>query len=244
MQHNNILKQYKNCINTNKIIPIKKGLHLYRSTLFDIDKDKDKFDNNNIPKPIYDDETDKSGVYFSVINPTLSEFMTLEYNKDMFLYTYQLTDNITVNCGKYSNPEISENHIDIEIEPISINYKIEELPPSYELFISEKDLNKIKFISKKFISVNDIKNKYKDKCLNISKKQYMNEIFNSTIYSYNKTYINNEILFNKKYKVISVNIYNIKDIDNLITYDIILTLYNIETNDYDLKILHNHFYPQ
>lgn len=103
MQHN-ILKQYKNCINNNKIITIKKGLHLYRSTLFDIDKDKDKFDNNNIPKLIYDEnETGKSGVYFSVINPTLSEFMTLEYNKDMFLYTYQLTDNITVNCGNNKN---------------------------------------------------------------------------------------------------------------------------------------------
>ena len=235
--------KYKDCEKNNKLITIKKGLHLYRSTLYDIERDKDKFDNNYIPLSINDVETEKEGVYFAVINPTISEFMTLEYNKDMYLYTYQLTENIEVNCGKYSDVNKSPNHLDINIRPISLNYDLEKLPKSYELFISKKDLDKIKFIKKDFITIKQIKEKYKEYCLNISKEDYIDYVLNTTINSFN-VFIESEDIFMEKYKILNVKIYNVEEKNEEILYDTILTLYNIENNDYELKVYHEHFYPQ
>jgi len=261
-----LVNSFYNCKNYNQKITLRKGLHLYRSTIYNVDdyKDKKYFYENNIPKPTYDKfGTEKSGVYFAVINPTLSDFMTLEYNKDMFLYTYVLTDNIIVDCGKWKYTNNLENdktntnnvllnHLEINLSVLSLNYDDNRLPTSYEVFITEPDLNKIKYIDKKFITVDDIKKKYKSYCLNKSMEEIINERFNITINFYNKEFINGNNLLYDKYKVINVTIYNIKkDIDNKISYDIVLTLFdetsnetNKYSNNYSVDVKHESFYPQ
>ena len=254
--NNNLINQYKKCLDNNKLIKLSKNLHLFRTSLFDID--------NNIPKPNYDkNETGKYGVYFSVITPILSHFMTLEYNQNLYLYTYQLTNDIFVNCGKYSyiendnNENNSKNHLDLDIRPISLNYNYDEMykkiGPSYEVFISYEDLNKIKFINKSFITINEVKNIYNKFCFNYNKDEIINIEKNNIINSYRFNFINNNNDFVfiddnnilNKCKILSISLYNQKEDDNnKIFFDIILTLFNIETLKYQLKIINHSFYPQ
>lgn len=139
-------------------------------------------------KPMFCKDTNKTGCYFAVESSVLSDFMTLEYNSNLYLYSFILKSELTTICGKYTNDENIKSHFETDINPLSFAYDLERINkdlPSYELFISDDDLKKvdIEFIEVKEISVLSIKNKYKE-------YHYKNIdfIINSIINTYNRNY--------------------------------------------------------
>ena len=54
------------------------------------------------PQTRYCKDTGKTGVYFSLNSPYLAETMPTEYNEDLIVAEYTLTDNIVAYNDKYS----------------------------------------------------------------------------------------------------------------------------------------------
>lgn len=114
-------------------------------------------------------DTGKIGVYFSIFNPMLSDMMTIEYNKNLIVGVYKLTEDISVSIGKYSYinkidypkgygvclPKDNVSHVDFDISPIlPTTIYDDELSKyhSYELFLTKNDLENVK--SKNYYEMN------------------------------------------------------------------------------------------
>ena len=108
-------------------------------------------------------DTGKIGVYFSFNHPQLSEMMTVEYNENLIISVYKLTQDIKVFEGKYTyrnHNYCNISHVDFEIIPITSfnkNYKFD----SFELFLTEEDLKYIEIVDKYEFSVEDCIKKYR-----------------------------------------------------------------------------------
>lgn len=149
--------QQQNFIDLKNFVKIPKGTILFRAI---IDKNNSYKSFENL-KPNYCEDTNKNGLYFSIITPTLSEFMSLEYIKPVVIGIFILDKDIEVNNGKYTEPIRTEGHIDIEVEPLSVNYQ--NLPPSYEVFIPSKDLKYVRYTNYYYkMSIQDVLDKYED----------------------------------------------------------------------------------
>ena len=110
------------------------------------------------PKPRYCNDTLKTGVYFSMNHPFLSETMCLEYKSDLVISVYRTTKPFHVIIGKYTAPNGS--HYDQDIEPVEEtrtkpNGSYFEVHKCAELFLVEKDLTKIEFIGCYFMTYKD-----------------------------------------------------------------------------------------
>lgn len=116
------------------------------------------------PTPRKCGDTGKTGTYFALGNPYLSEMMCVEYGESLWVARYKVVEDIenlsygkygftNGYTGRYSNPwhdvppEDNLSHIDFNINPI-INVEEGEYKevPGVEVFLTEKDLVKIEFV--------------------------------------------------------------------------------------------------
>ena len=97
------------------------------------------------PSARYCEDTGKTGTYFSANSPYLAETMCTEYNKDMFVSKYKVTEVIRVVVGKYTFCDEDVSHIDPEITPLYAEREDEETPYA-ELFITHKQIHKIRYL--------------------------------------------------------------------------------------------------
>ena len=113
------------------------------------------------PKPRKCIDTGKVGVYFSCYHPYLAETMCIEHRSDLFIAVYEVIEEIeNLSQGKYGftngytgryskpwkyvPPEDNLSHIDYDIYPTEPEVK--DFDGLYaEVFLTEKDLPKIKF---------------------------------------------------------------------------------------------------
>ena len=129
-----------------------------------------------LPTPRKCEDSLKVGVYFSAFNPYLSETMCTEYDEDLFVSIYEVTEDIqNVSVGKYaftkeysgryahgwdSVPEEDNiSHIDYDVGPIDTNV-VDCKDKFAELFLIEKDLSKIKFVTSYLMTVEHCKEKW------------------------------------------------------------------------------------
>jgi hypothetical protein len=121
------------------------------------------------PAPRLCNDTGKTGVYFTNNHPFLSECMAIEYDKDMDVAHYIITEPFTVEYGKYNfrrgrdlhHPSLSPvqpidniSHFDMDVGPREDVAKGDPLhtypdEPYGELFLSKDSghLDKIRFVS-------------------------------------------------------------------------------------------------
>ena len=122
------------------------------------------------PKVRKCNDTGKIGVYFSCFHPYLAETMCLEYRRDLEVEVYEVIENIqNVTDGKYSFRDLMSNesndviinipHIDFEIRSIFTNVKECEKTHA-ELFLTENELPKIKYIGSYHISLESCVSKW------------------------------------------------------------------------------------
>lgn len=117
------------------------------------------------PTPRECGDTGKTGTYFALGNPYLSEMMCVEYGESLWVARYKVVEDIeNLSIGKYGftngytgryakswnevPPEDNLSHIDFDIYPI-INYggKYKDEPNGHvEVFLTERDLVKIEFV--------------------------------------------------------------------------------------------------
>ena len=116
-------------------------------------------------------DTGKIGVYFSCFHPYLAETMCLEYNRDLEVGVYEVIEDIdNVTDGKYSFRDLTNEvnevndgmngdasvvnvaHIDFEVGSIFTNVK-ECKHTHAELFLTENELPKIKYIGSYHMSL-------------------------------------------------------------------------------------------
>lgn len=197
------------------LLQIPSGIILYRAI-------KNNYNNPyECLKPMKCNDTDKVGCYFSIGSSLLSDFMTLEYKSNLFLYSFVLKSNIVVVYGKYTESDI-KSHLDDEVKPISFSYdfdKFKDEKPTFELFISEDLLRntKIEFINVKEINVKSIRKKYKKYYYN-TPDITMNELINFHNNYYENMRINKHILIynNIRYIINDFHITCYRDDDNFL----------------------------
>jgi hypothetical protein len=110
------------------------------------------------PTPRFCDETEKTGVYFSVVTPYLSESMPIEKRHGLVLASYVLTDDIYVHNDKYYLAKeglarlFSPSHLDCGI---FAQHEFEEriAVRGAELFLNARDLRHIRFLGCRWIGV-------------------------------------------------------------------------------------------
>jgi hypothetical protein len=123
-------------------LKIPAGSRLYRAAITE----------EQIVQPRYCPDTGKTGGYFSIFHPFLSETMADEYHRPLILSQYNLNTDIAVILGKYSSnllgPDENQNVSHIEFGPniIPINRDLEYHGYYAELFIKNSDLNKLQFL--------------------------------------------------------------------------------------------------
>lgn len=102
-----------------------------------------------VPSARYCNDTGKTGTYFSANSPYLAETMCTEYNKDMFVSKYKVTEVIQVVVGKYTFCDEDVSHIDPDVTALyterEANERLGETPYA-ELFITQKQIHKIKYL--------------------------------------------------------------------------------------------------
>lgn len=148
---------------------IKKGTILYRGAISVEEK----------PKPRKCEDTGKVGVYFSCFHPYLAETMCVEYENDLYIGMYEVTEDIeNVSNGKYAftngytgryskrwndvPPEDNLSHIDFFVYPVSS--RICGCKEKHaELFLTEKDLSKIKYLGSYKMTLDECRKKW---CVN------------------------------------------------------------------------------
>ena len=110
------------------------------------------------PQPRLCDDTGKTGVYFSMNHPFLSENMVIEYDSDLPIAVYKTIAPITVSVGK--NASKTESHVDYKINPVN---DTANLPygdyythyPAAELFLTQENLSKIQYLGCYFRTVKE-----------------------------------------------------------------------------------------
>jgi hypothetical protein len=130
------------------------------------------------PTPRFDPDTSKTGVYFAMNTPYLSETMSVEYNRDLIVGVYQLMKRIKVPKGKHTAwqaecddkglapergrhvaPEYNWSHIDKNMN--ATHHGIVDAPrESAELFLNPEDLQYVKFITSYRITVQEAVQKW------------------------------------------------------------------------------------
>jgi hypothetical protein len=126
--------------------------------------------------PRYCRDTGKTGGYFSIFHPYLSETMADEYHKDLIVSEYEISEDIFVLVGKYSHSFLPENE-DLNLSHIEFGPKISAINPeltySYhyaEVFLRDLDLNKVIFQSSYTITPTQVYMKY----ANIPEEDFLN----------------------------------------------------------------------
>ena len=89
-------------------------------------------------------DTGKTGTYFSANDPFLSETMCSEYWTDMIIGIYEVVQPIRAIIGKNTIHEEDVSHVDSEIDAIFATKT--PTKPYAELFITQKQIHKIKFV--------------------------------------------------------------------------------------------------
>ena len=110
------------------------------------------------PTPRFCSDTEKTGVYFSMNHPWLSENMVIEYDTDLLISVYKTTEPITVAIGKYNSS--GGSHIEPEIIPLNdyVNTPHGEYyqnHPAIELFLTHENLSKIEYVGCYFRTVKE-----------------------------------------------------------------------------------------
>jgi hypothetical protein len=103
----------------------------------------------SVPTPRYCEDTGKTGVYFSVVSPYLSEQLRFEKGYDVVLSTYVLTDDVIVYKDKYCLRELaamSPSHFDCPIYPIGNDFQTDVAKRGAELFLNARDLRYVKLV--------------------------------------------------------------------------------------------------
>lgn len=99
-----------------------------------------------IPKPRYCEDTCKTGVYFALNHPFLSETMTIEYDTDLVVAVYKVVKPIKLYVGKYAREY--GPHFDPEVIPVArcgVTMDLDGLSTG-EVFLTENELSRIKFV--------------------------------------------------------------------------------------------------
>ena len=137
------------------MIVLPKGSHLYRAA--------EEYDYFFMPH--YDPDTGKTGCYFSYNDPFLSDSMAIEYNKTLKRGEFVTKDDIVCYDNKYSyrilppGSDININHIDFEIGALVLD---DDPSKNYaEVFLTKKELDKLKIIDLVEITPEDMTIKYK-----------------------------------------------------------------------------------
>ena len=97
------------------------------------------------PSARYCEDTGKTGTYFSANSPYLAETMCTEYNKDMYVSKYRVTQVIRVVVGKYTFCDEDVSHIDPDVTALYTEQEAAEKPYA-ELFITQKQIHKIEYL--------------------------------------------------------------------------------------------------
>jgi hypothetical protein len=107
--------------------------------------------------PRYCPDTGKTGVYFAIGSPYLSETMTIEYDHDLIVGVYQLTKTIRVREGKYAFRKQKKKNIShIEFGLSAVNEQMQRAPPgSAELFLVERHLQSVVYRGSYTITVDE-----------------------------------------------------------------------------------------
>lgn len=106
------------------------------------------------PIPRLCNETGKTGVYFALNHPFLSENMCLEYESDLNIAVYKTTAPITLEVGKY---ESRSSYIDFDVEPVN-GFRYIEMGDYYqsrrsiEVFLTQNELTKIQYLGCYFMT--------------------------------------------------------------------------------------------
>lgn len=127
------------------------------------------------PYPVKCEDTGKTGVYFCINHPFLEEAKCVEYNQDCVINIFRTVCEMKVSNGKYAftrgySGRYSEfdwkvpqydniSHIDFEIGPLSENL-VDHVPPCYEFFLSEKDLEKIEYVGNYRMTEEEVRKKW------------------------------------------------------------------------------------
>ena len=116
--------------------------------------------------PHYCEDTGKTGCYFSFNDPFLADSMALEYDKSLKRGEFVTTDDIKCYIGKYSfrylppGQNTNINHIDFEIGALVLR---DDPSRNYaEVFLTEKELNKLKLVDLVVITPDAMEIKYAD----------------------------------------------------------------------------------
>jgi len=128
---------------------LKKGTKLYRAS-----KTLEKK-----PKPRICSDTKKKGVYFSAFERYLAELMIIEYNENLIVAEYITTKNIKLKIGKYVS---NESHISKMMGGIIRTKETKNPRRSTEVFLTEDNLSKIKYLSSYKMTVDNAKKKWLD----------------------------------------------------------------------------------
>ena len=129
------------------------------------------------PTPRLCGDTLKEGVYFSAFNPYLSETMCIEYNEDLMVAVYVVVEVIdNIDNGKYAfthdytgryadriwdyvPPEDNHSHIDFGVKAVSDSV-CEYDGYCAELFLTENDLSKIRYVKAYPMTLEECKKKW------------------------------------------------------------------------------------
>lgn len=123
------------------------------------------------PTPRFADDTGKTGVHFAYWSPYLSEMMIPEYEKDLWVGVYEIIEDITglypgkwdrPDCLEECPPECNVSHIDFNIGPIYWlrDFYKDDHDGHMEVFLTEKDLSKIKLIDSYFMTQEECEEKW------------------------------------------------------------------------------------
>lgn len=144
---------------------LKAGTTIYRARSQD--------DHSEYTNPNLDSDTGKFGLYFSDA-VELCEAMSIEYNKDLYIFEFKITKTLKLFNGKYSFRNINKNryfdsnnqfipnvdivdneninHYDLDGLPIidNVDTYFENIDMEFgEIFINNDDLQYVQYIGKK-----------------------------------------------------------------------------------------------
>ena len=115
--------------------------------------------------PKYDEDTGKTGCYFSCGHPCLSDSMTLEYDKPLVRGKYLLKDDVKVVRGKYAYRDLPEhhqnvNHYDDDIGALTLD--IFDVFKYAEVFLVPSEFDKLELLDVVKITPEQVREEYKD----------------------------------------------------------------------------------